>query len=106
MDAALEMNRRWLDHAAEIGKTSLMVITRGLLEGETDLFAVRKRLLEGFHRLMEPARASGVRLTLQPFHPIVCGGRSVISRVADAPDFADALNADDFFGLAVDRHAV
>ena len=106
MDAALEMNRRWLDQAAEIGAASLVVITGGLPEGETDLFAVRERALEGFHRLIEPARASGVRLAFEPLHPMVCGGRSVISRVADALDFLDALNTDDVFGLAVDSYAV
>ena len=106
MEAALEMNRRWLDQAASIGAASLVVITGGLPRGETDLFAVRERALESFHRLIEPARAAGVRLAFEPLHTMVCGGRSVISRVADALDFLDALNADDVFGLAVDSYAV
>ena len=54
------MNRRWLDQRRELARP-LVVITGGLAEGETDLFAVRERALEGFHRLIEPARASGVR---------------------------------------------
>ena len=53
-----------------------------------------------------PVRAAGVRLAFEPLHPLVCGGRSVISRVADALDFLDALNADDVFGLAVDSYGV
>ena len=81
MEAALEMNRRWLDQAAAIGATSLVVITGGLPKGGTDLFAVRERALASFYRLIEPARAVGVRLAFEPLHPMVCGGRSVISRV-------------------------
>ena len=83
-----------------------MVITGGLPEGETDLFAVKERVLAGVHRLIEPARASGVRLAIEPLHPMVCSGRSVISRVADALDLLDGLNTDDVFGLAIDSYAV
>ena len=61
MDAAFEMNLRWLDQAATIGAASLVVITRDLPEGETDLFAVKERVLAGFHRLIEPVRASALR---------------------------------------------
>ncbi len=106
MDAAFKMNLRWLDQAATIGAASLVMITGGLPEGETDLFAVRERVLEGFHRLIEPARASGVQLAVEPMHPMVCGGRSVISRVADALNLLDSLNTDDVFGLALDSYAV
>ncbi|MBT6094998.1 MAG: sugar phosphate isomerase/epimerase [Rhodospirillaceae bacterium] len=105
-NAALDLNRRWIDQSAALGADSLVIITGGLADGETNLAAARDRALEGFFRLIDPARAVGIRLAVEPLHPMVCGGRSVISTVANALDLLDDLGADDVFGLAVDSYAV
>ena len=75
MDVTLEINRPLLDQVVAVGVTSLVVITGGLWEGETDLFAVRGRALEGFHRLIEPARAACVRLR-RAFSDLLGRGRA------------------------------
>ncbi len=105
-NAALDMNRRWIDQSAALGADSLVIITGGLPDGETNLTVAHDRALEGLSRLIDPARAAGIRLALEPLHPMVCGGRSVISTVADALDMLDDLGADDVFGLAIDSYAV
>jgi sugar phosphate isomerase/epimerase len=104
--SALGDNRRWLDWAAAIGAKSLVTITGGLGENETDLRFARDRALEGLAMLVPPARAAGVRLALEPLHPMVCGNRSVISTLREANTWLDQLDADDVMGIAVDTYAV
>ncbi len=104
--AALETNRRLIDSAAEIGARALVVITGGLDEGDHDLERARARALEGLAQLIAPARAAGIRLALEPLHPMVCGLRSVICTLREANDFCDALAAPDVMGIALDAYAV
>jgi sugar phosphate isomerase/epimerase len=103
---ALGDNRRWLDQAAAIGAGSLITITGGLGEDETDLRFSRDRALEGLAMLVSDARAAGIRLALEPLHPMVCGYRSVISTMREANAWLDQLNADDVMGIALDTYAV
>jgi len=103
---ALGDNRRWLDQAAAIGAGSLITITGGLGEDETDLRFARDRALEGLAMLVSDARAAGIRLALEPLHPMVCGYRSVISTMREANAWLDQLNADDVMGIALDTYAV
>jgi sugar phosphate isomerase/epimerase len=105
-DPVLDDNRRWLEEAAALGARSLVTITGGLRDGERDLAAARERAVAGLDRLVPHARAAGVKLALEPLHPMVCGYRSVISTVAEALDVLDMLDADDVLGVAVDSYAV
>ncbi len=103
---ALGDNRRWLDQAAAIEAGTLITITGGLGEGETDLRFARDRALEGLAVLIPDARAAGIRLVLEPLHPMVCGNRSVISTMREANDWLDQLGTDDVMGIALDTYAV
>ena len=103
---ALGDNRRLLDRAAAIGAKSLIAITGGLGEDETDLRFARDRALEGLAALVSDARAAGVRLALEPLHPMLCGARSVISTLREANTWLDRLDADDVMGIALDTYAV
>lgn len=103
---ALDDNRRWIDQAAAIGAGSLVTITGGLEAGQTDLRAARDVALEGLGALVPYARAAGVRLALEPLHPMVCGFRSVISTVHEAGEMLRDLAADDVLGLAIDSYAL
>ncbi len=103
---ALDDNCRWIEQAAAIGATSLVTITGGLDGGDGDAEAARQRALAGLARLVPEARAAGVRLALEPLHPMVFGARSVISTLKEANAMLDLLNADDVMGLAVDSYAL
>lgn len=103
---ALDDNRRWIDQAAAIGARSMVTITGGLEAGQTDLRAARDVALEGLAELVPHARAAGVRLALEPLHPMVCGFRSVISTVCEAGEMLRELDADDVLGLAIDSYAL
>ena len=102
---ALEHNRRLLDDAAAIGARSLVTISGGLEEGERDLRFARDRALEGISRLLPDARAAGVRLAIEPLHPMTCAFRGVLTTLAQANDWCDLLDAGDAVGIAVDSYA-
>ena len=48
----------------------------------------------------------GVKIALEPLHPMICATRSVLSTVKLANDWCDRLGADDIVGIAVDTYAV
>ncbi len=105
-ETALTASTRMLDDAAAIDARSLVVITGGLAPGERDLGFARERALEGLARLVPHARACGVRIALEPLHPMVCGFRSVVCTLREANDMCDVLNAPDVLGIALDTYAV
>jgi sugar phosphate isomerase/epimerase len=105
-DAALEQNRRWLDQAAGIGAGSMVTITGGLPPGDLGLDGARARARDALAGLLPLAGAAGVRIALEPLHPMVCGYRSVISTLAEANDWLDALQAGDSLGIAFDSYAL
>ncbi len=103
---ALDDNRRWIDQAAAVNARSMVTITGGLTQGQTDLRAALDRACQGIAELIPHARAAGVRLALEPLHPMVCGFRSVISTVREANEMLRELDAPDVMGLAVDSYAL
>ena len=103
--AALEHNRRLLDDAAAIGARSLVTIAGGLEHGERDLRFARDRALDGISRLLPDARAAGVRLAIEPLHPMTCAFRGVLATLAQANDWCDLLDAGDTVGIALDSYA-
>ncbi len=102
----LDDNRRMLDEAAAIGAPNLVVIGGGLDPGDRDLAGARARVLERVAELVPHARDVGVTLALEPLHPMVCAFRSVLSTLAQANDWCDALDAGAAVGIAVDTYNV
>lgn len=104
--ASLDDNRRWLDQAASLGAKVMVTLTGGLDPENPDLQAARDQALDGLSRLVPDARSAGVRIGLEPLHPMVCGLRSVLSTLADANDWLDQLGADDVLGITLDSYAL
>jgi sugar phosphate isomerase/epimerase len=73
---------------------------------DRDLAGARARALERTAALVPEARARGVMLGLEPLHPMACATRSVVSTMALANDWCDALAAEDAVGIVVDTYAV
>ena len=63
-------------------------------------------MLDGLGELLPHARSVGVKLALEPLHPMICATRSVLSTVKLANDWCDRLGAEDIVGIAVDTYAV
>ena len=72
--ARIEDNRRAIDEAAEIG-TDVLVLVCG---------AARMMVAEGIAELVPYARERGVRLGIEPLHPMFAADRSVIVTLGQA----------------------
>ena len=86
--AALDDNRAAIVEAATLGTSALIMVVGGLPDGEKDLVAARERVAERIAELAPFAAEHGVRLVLEPLHPMYTADRAVISTLAQALDLA------------------
>jgi sugar phosphate isomerase/epimerase len=101
--AAIEDNRRAIDEAAALGTDTLVLVVGGLPAGSRDLPGARAQVADAIGELAEYALASGVRLGLEPLHPIYCADRAVLSTLDQALDIAEGFPA---VGVIVDAFHV
>ncbi len=94
-------NLHALDEAAAIGAPTLVLVAGGLPDGDRDLAAARARATEAVAALAPEARDRGVRLGVEPMHPIFAADRGVISTLAQALDIAEQFPAEEV-GVVVD----
>ncbi|WP_432542210.1 sugar phosphate isomerase/epimerase family protein [Kineococcus sp. SYSU DK002] len=95
-------NRRAVDEAAALQADTLVLVCGPLLD--RDLPAARARVQDGIAELLPHARDAGVRLAVEPLHPMMIGVRSVVSTLAQALDLSDALDGEP--GVIVDAYHV
>jgi sugar phosphate isomerase/epimerase len=98
--------RRAIDEAAALKARCLVFVAGGVDVSDKDIKSARGRALDGLGSLVPHARAAGVRLGLEPLHPMICATRSVLSTLKLANEWCDALAAEDAVGIAVDTYAV
>lgn len=101
IDRALEDNRRAIDEAAAIGAETLVLVAGGLPAGDRDLAGARDRASEAIQTLVPYAREAGVKLGIEPMHPIYAADRGVVSTLGQALDLAEAFPASEV-GVVVD----
>ncbi len=101
--AALDDNRRAIEEAATLGTDTLVLVVGGLPEGSRDLPGARERVADAVAELAPEAGAAGVRLALEPLHPMYCADRAVLSTLAQALDIAEPL---EHVGVVVDTFHV
>ncbi|MER6174070.1 sugar phosphate isomerase/epimerase [Streptosporangium sp. NPDC001681] len=95
---ALDDNRRAIDEAATLDAACLVMVVGGLpgvVPGRPlgaisrDLPAARERVAEALAVLAPYAGERGVRLALEPLHPMYCADRAVLSTLGQALDLAE-----------------
>ncbi len=104
--AARDDVRRALDEAAALRAPCLVFVAGGVDARDKDIERARVRALDGLVDLIPHARSVGVKIALEPLHPMICATRSVLSTVKLANAWCDELAADDIVGIAVDTYAV
>ncbi|MDE3722190.1 sugar phosphate isomerase/epimerase [Nocardiopsis sp. N85] len=102
---ALDDNRRALDEAAALGAPALVMVLGGLPEGDRDLAGARSRAADAIGELVPYAAERGVRLALEPLHPMFCADRAVLSTLGQALDLAETFPAQTV-GVTVDTYHV
>jgi sugar phosphate isomerase/epimerase len=105
--AAVDDNRRAVSDAASLGAACFVMVVGGLPDGSRDLPAARAAVEEGTALLLDHARAAGVRLALEPLHPMYAGDRSCLNTLAQALDIAARIEPEArWLGVAVDLYHV
>ncbi|MCW2945243.1 MAG: xylose isomerase [Actinoallomurus sp.] len=85
----LDENRRAIDEAAALGTDCLVLVAGGLPDQSRDLAGARSRVADALAEPEPHAGAAGVRLALEPLHPMYCADRAVISTLGQALDIAE-----------------
>jgi sugar phosphate isomerase/epimerase len=97
--AAIDDNRRAIEEAFELG-TRLIVLVCGADPAQS-LEDSRKQIHDGIAAILPDAKAAGVKLAIEPLHPMYADTRSAINTLAQANDLAEKLNSP-WAGVAVD----
>ncbi|WP_121716180.1 sugar phosphate isomerase/epimerase family protein [Streptomyces sp. E5N91] len=102
---ALADNRRAVDEAAALGTDTLVLVSGGLPAGDKDLRAARERIADALAELGPYAERHGVRLAIEPLHPMYAADRCVVSTLAQALDLAERFPARQV-GVTVDTYHI
>jgi sugar phosphate isomerase/epimerase len=95
----IDDNRRAIDEAAELGTGVLVLVCGGLPDRDID--AAREMVREGIAAVLPYARERGVRLGIEPLHPMFAADRSVIVTLGQANDLACSFPSDQV-GVIID----
>jgi len=101
--AALDVNRTCIDEAREIG-AEMVVLVVGAVPGMA-MAEARKQTADGIAAVLPHARAAGVKLAIEPLHPMYAADRSCINRIAEARWVCEQLQHP-LVGIAVDVYHV
>ncbi|SEQ36058.1 Sugar phosphate isomerase/epimerase [Streptomyces sp. yr375] len=103
--AALSDNRRAIDEAAALGTEVLVLVSGGLPPGSKDLHGARERIADALAELGPYAETHGVKLAIEPLHPMYAADRCVVSTLTQALDLAERFPAHQV-GVAVDTYHI
>ncbi|WP_245194465.1 sugar phosphate isomerase/epimerase family protein [Kitasatospora phosalacinea] len=103
--AAFADNLAAIEGAAELGTDTLVLVVGGLPPGSRDLVGARRQVADLIGELAPHAGDFGVRLAIEPLHPMFCADRAVVSTLGQALDLAEAHPADRV-GVVVDSYHV
>ncbi|MFC7257549.1 sugar phosphate isomerase/epimerase family protein [Streptomyces lutosisoli] len=103
--AALADNRLAIDEAATLGTDTLVLVSGGLPTGSKDLHGARERIADALGELGPYAEERGVKLAIEPLHPMYVADRCVVSTLAQALDLAERFPAHQV-GVTVDTYHI
>ncbi|MEU0943899.1 sugar phosphate isomerase/epimerase family protein [Streptomyces canus] len=103
--AALDDNRRAVDEAATLGTDTLVLVSGGLPAGSKDLHGARERIADALAVLGPYAEECGVKLAIEPLHPMYASDRCVVSTLTQALDLAERFPARQV-GVTVDTYHI
>ncbi len=96
---AIDDNRRAIAEAHALG-APLVVLVCGAVPGQP-LAESRRQILDGIAAVLPECRAAGVKLAIEPLHPMYADSRSAVNTLAQANDLVEQL-ASPQVGVAVD----
>ncbi|MFN4141731.1 sugar phosphate isomerase/epimerase family protein [Aestuariivirga sp.] len=105
----IEANRRAITDAAELGARSFVMVVGGLPAGSKDIAGARAQVAEGTALLLDHGKAHGVRIALEPLHPVYAADRSCLSLLSEALAMCEAIEGtvnEPWLGVCIDVYHV
>ncbi len=96
---AIEDNMKAIDEAAALGAPHVVLVC-GAVPGQP-LTESRKQIRDGIYAVLDHAAAAGVKLAIEPLHPMYADSRSAVNTLGQANDMAEEINSP-LVGIAVD----
>ncbi|OUW16214.1 MAG: xylose isomerase [Opitutales bacterium TMED158] len=96
---AIDENKRIIDEASEMG-APLVVLVCGATPGQS-LFESRKQIADGIAASLDHAASAGVKLGIEPLHPMYADSRSAVNTMTQANEICDAIDHPNL-GITVD----
>lgn len=103
-EAVLDDNRKAVDEAATIGAECLVMVVGGLPPQSRDITGTRTMIEDGLSRTLDYARKAGVKIAIEPLHPMYAADRAAVNTLAHALDICDRLG--DGIGVAADVYHI
>jgi sugar phosphate isomerase/epimerase len=97
--AALDDNRRAIEEAFELGTDKIVLVCGA--DPAQSLKESRKQISEGISSMLTDAKAAGIKLAIEPLHPMYADTRSAINTLKQANDMAESIDSK-YVGVAVD----
>jgi len=101
--AAIDDNKRCLDEAAAIGAEQVVLVVGA--EPGLDLDEARQHVANGIAGCADHAASVGVKLSIEPLHPMYAADKSCINTLAQAREIWEIFPAE-LVGVAIDVYHV
>jgi len=99
-EATLAENRQVLHDAAEVGAPNVVFVTGGPPKGTKDIHGFRRRMHDALGELIQTAREVGIKIGIEPIHPMYAGERHVINTMRQTNELIDEFG--DILGIVAD----
>ena len=96
---ALEDNRLAMEQAAALGAPQVVLVCGA--DPNQSLKVSRQQIKEGITALLPQAERLGVKLSIEPLHPMYVGDKSAISSLGQANDLCEEIDSP-WVGVAID----
>ena len=97
--AAIDDNRKAIEEAFELGTNKIVLVCGA--DPAQSLKESRKQIFDGISSILTDANSAGVKLAIEPLHPMYADTRSAINTLAQANDMAESIDSK-YVGVAVD----
>ena len=102
--AQIDDNLRAIDEAAALNADCLVLVVGGLPGSSKDIVGARQMVSDGIAAMLPHALASGVKIAIEPLHPMYAADRACVNTIDQALDICDLLGPN--VGVAVDVYHV
>jgi sugar phosphate isomerase/epimerase len=105
----VEANRKAIADAATLGASCFVMVVGSLPQGSKDLAAARAQVVEASGLLTTFGKSVGVRIALEPLHPVYAADRSCLTLMSEALDMCNAVEGvttDPWLGVLPDCYHI